>query len=457
MSRRFSAALAIFCVLLWPLGGVEAEPPSSAVLKHLDALQDAFVNIAEQTKPAVVSLKIKGSFRHPRLEGRGPPGGAIPRRSGGSGLIVDPRGYILTNNHVIEGAGKIEVILWDNRRLEGEVIGRDPKADLAVIRVKSDEPLPVAKLGDSDKVRIGEWAIAIGSPFGLDQTVTVGVISGTGRSEVGLAQYENYIQTDAAINPGNSGGPLLNLRGEVIGINTAVFSQGGSIGFAIPITMARRIMKQLIEKGRVVRGYIGVFIQPVTEEIAEQFGLKGTEGALVSDVMPDTPASKGGIQRGDVIVKFEGRAVERVSQLQRYAADTTPGAVVALTLIRDKQERVVKVTLGELPEASPGIREVSLQYGITVEELTREMARRYDVKPGVGVLIAKVEDGSPAERDGLEKGDIVLEANRTPVTSLNQFERILQQLVAGEDVLVLVSRNKHSRFQVLHGLKTKPK
>lgn len=457
MSRRFSAALAIFCVLLWPLGGVEAEPPSSAVLKHLDALQDAFANIAEQTKPAVVSLKIKGSFRHPRLEGRGPPGGAIPRRSGGSGLIVDPRGYILTNNHVIEGAGKIEVILWDNRRLEGEVIGRDPKADLAVIRVKSDEPLPVAKLGDSDKVRIGEWAIAIGSPFGLDQTVTVGVISGTGRSEVGLAQYENYIQTDAAINPGNSGGPLLNLRGEVIGINTAVFSQGGSIGFAIPITMARRIMKQLIEKGRVVRGYIGVFIQPVTEEIAEQFGLKGTEGALVSDVMPDTPASKGGIQRGDVIVKFEGRAVERVSQLQRYAADTTPGAVVALTLIRDKQERVVKVTLGELPEASPGIREVSLQYGITVEELTREMARRYDVKPGVGVLIAKVEDGSPAERDGLEKGDIVLEANRTPVTSLNQFERILQQLVAGEDVLVLVSRNKHSRFQVLHGLKTKPK
>lgn len=457
MSRRFSAALAIFCVLLWPLGGVEAEPPSSAVLKHLDALQDAFANIAEQTKPAVVSLKIKGSFRHPRLEGRGPPGGAIPRRSGGSGLIVDPRGYILTNNHVIEGAGKIEVILWDNRRLEGEVIGRDPKADLAVIRVKSDEPLPVAKLGDSDKVRIGEWAIAIGSPFGLDQTVTVGVISGTGRSEVGLAQYENYIQTDAAINPGNSGGPLLNLRGEVIGINTAVFSQGGSIGFAIPITMARRIMKQLIEKGRVVRGYIGVFIQPVTEEIAEQFGLKGTEGALVSDVMPDTPASKGGIQRGDVIVKFEGRAVERVSQLQRYAADTTPGAVVAITLIRDQQQQVVKVTLGELPEASPGIREVSLQYGITVEELTREMARRYDVKPGVGVLIAKVEDGSPAERDGLEKGDIVLEANRTPVTSLNQFERILQQLVAGEDVLVLVSRNKHSRFQVLHGLKTKPK
>lgn len=457
MSRRFSAALAIFCVLLWPLGGVEAEPPSSAVLKHLDALQDAFANIAEQTKPAVVSLKIKGSFRHPRLEGHGPPGGVIPRRSGGSGLIVDPRGYILTNHHVIEGAGKIEVILWDNRRLEGEVVGRDPRADLAVIRVKSDEPLPVAKLGNSDKVRIGEWAIAIGSPFGLDQTVTVGVISGTGRSEMGLAQYENYIQTDAAINPGNSGGPLLNLRGEVIGINTAVFSQGGSIGLAIPITMARRIMKQLIEKGRVVRGYIGVFIQPITQEIAEQFGLKGTEGALVSDVMPDTPASKGGIQRGDVIVKFEGRAVERVSQLQRYAADTTPGAVVALTLIRDKQERVVKVTLGELPEASPEIREVSLQYGITVEELTREMARRYDVKPGVGVLIAKVEDGSPAERDGLEKGDIVLEANRTPVTSLNQFERILQQLVAGEDVLVLLSRDKHSRFQILHGLKTKPK
>jgi serine protease Do len=457
MRRKSLIALAIVCTLPWAPAVVGAEPPSSAAIKHLEALQNAFAEIAVQTKPAVVSLKIKGSFRHPKLEGRKAPGGVIPRRSGGSGVIVDKAGYILTNHHVIEGADTIEVILSDNRRLEGEAIGRDPKADLAVIRVKTDEPLPVAKLGNSDSVRIGEWAIAIGSPFGLDQTVTVGVVSATGRSDVGLAQYENYIQTDAAINPGNSGGPLLNLRGEVIGINTAVFNQGGSIGLAIPITMARRIMNQLIEKGRVVRGYIGVFIQPVTKEIAEQFGLKGTEGALVSDVMPDTPAAEGGIQRGDVILKFGDRSVERVSQLQRYSADSAPGTVVALTLIRDQKERVLKVTLGELPQTPPEIREVSLQYGITVEELTKEMARRHNVKPGGGVLVAKVEDGSPAERDGLEKGDIILEANRAPIISLNQFEAILQQLVAGEDVLVLLSRDRHSRFQVLHGLKTKPK
>ncbi|MFQ5893652.1 MAG: PDZ domain-containing protein, partial [Nitrospinota bacterium] len=244
---------------------------------------------------------------------------------------------------------------------------------------------------------------------------------------------------------------------EVIGINTAVFRQGGGIGLAIPINMARRVMHQLIEKGKVVRGYLGVYIQRITPEIAEQFGLKETEGALVSDVMPDTPAAKHGIQRGDVIVGFNDQSVGTVSQLQRYAADSTPGTEVALTVIRDQEEQVIKVTLGELPEPGREIREVSLQYGITVEELTEEAAQRYDVEPGAGVLVAKVEQGSPADHDGLEKGDIILEANRTPVTNLEQFEPILQKLVAGEDVLVLVSRDKRSRFQILHGLKSKPK
>ncbi|MCH7646029.1 MAG: trypsin-like peptidase domain-containing protein, partial [Nitrospinae bacterium] len=237
MRYRFSMAIAFVFLLLSPQGGLKAEKPTAGALEHLESLQKVFGMIAEEAKPAVVSIKIRGALQHPEVGSRKRPGKIIPKRSSGSGVVVDPEGYILTNHHVIEGADKIEVIFSDKRRYEAEVIGRDPKTDLAVLRVKSEKPLPVAKLGDSDKTAIGEWAIAIGSPFGFDQTVTVGVISATGRSGVGLAHYENYIQTDAAINPGNSGGPLLNLRGEVIGINTAVFSRGGGIGLAIPINM----------------------------------------------------------------------------------------------------------------------------------------------------------------------------------------------------------------------------
>lgn len=455
--QRLASILAVILVLSWPSVVSAASPSSPTGLEHLEALQNAFVILADQTKPAVVSIKIKGEFVHPMIEGKELPGGVIPRQSSGSGVIVDAKGYILTNHHVIEKAKEIEVFLWDKRRLEGKIIGRDPKTDLAVIKVESDTELPVAKLGDSDKARIGEWAIAIGNPFGLEQTVTVGVISGTGRSDVGLAQYENYIQTDAAINPGNSGGPLLNLKGEVIGINTAVFSQGGGIGLAIPINMAQSIMRQLIEKGKVVRGYIGVFIQPITPEIAKQLGIKGTEGALVSDVIPGTPAAQSDIKRGDVIVGFRDRVVESVSQLQRYTADSNPGEEVDIKVLRDKEEKVIKVKLGELPEAPPEIREASLQYGISVEELKKELAERYELEPGVGVVVATVKKGSQAEVDGLEKGDIIVEANRKPITSLEQFESILDKLIGGEDVLVLVSRDRRSRFQVLHGLKVEKK
>jgi serine protease Do len=450
--RRFLSLMTALLVLSYPhvlFGATKAE---TQALAHLEALQKAFYKIAEDTRPAVVALKVKGSFKHPKIEGREFPRGMIPKRSSGSGVIVDPKGYILTNHHVIEKAGEIEVILWDKRTLKGKVIGRDPKTDLAVIQVESGKPLPVAKLGNSDKTHIGEWAIAIGSPFGLEQTVTVGVISGTGRSDVGLAQYENYIQTDAAINPGNSGGPLLNLRGEIIGINTAVFSQGGGIGLAIPINMAQRIMRQLIEKGKVVRGYIGVFIQPITPEIAKQFGFEGTDGALVSDIIPGTPAAESDLKRGDVVVGFDGRRVDSVSQLQRFTAESSPGAVIALKVVRDQEEVVVKLTLGELPEAPPEIREAGLQYGITVEEVTKELARKYDIEPGVGVHVAGVKKGSAADIDGLEKSDIILEADRKPVTGIKQFEDILQKLISGKDVLVLVVRNKRSHFQVLHGL-----
>lgn len=455
--HRVLSLMMVIALLAWPAGAIGAQKPSAQAMQHLEDLQRAFSSIAEDTRPAVVALKVKGDFKHPEIEGREFPRGIIPRRSSGSGVIVDAKGYILTNHHVIEKAEEIEVILWDKRTLQGKVIGRDPKTDLAVIKVENGEALPVAKLGDSDKARIGEWAIAIGAPFGLEQTVTVGVISGAGRSDVGLAQYENYLQTDAAINPGNSGGPLLNLRGEVIGINTAVFSQGGGIGLAIPINMAQRIMAQLIEKGKVVRGYIGVFIQPITPEIAQQFGLQGTDGALVSDVIPGTPAAESTLKRGDVIVGFDGRRVDSVSQLQRLTAESMPGDVVALKVLRDEAEEVVKVTLGELPEATPEMREAGLQYGVTVEELTKDLAKEFDVEPGVGVLVAEVKEGSPADVDGLERGDIILEADRSLITGLAEFEKVLEKLVGGKDVLVVVIRDKRSHFQVLHGIKSEKK
>lgn len=249
----------------------------------------------------------------------------------------------------------------------------------------------------------------------------------------------------------------MNLKGEVIGINTAVFSQGGGIGLAIPINMAQRIMRQLIDKGKVVRGYIGVYIQPITSEIAEQFGLEGTDGALVSDIISNTPAADSDLKRGDVILEFDGRKVATVSQLQRYTADNAPGSVVSLKVLRNEREEVVKVTLGELPEMPPEIREASLQYGITVEEVTKALAKKYDVPPGTGVLVAEVKKGSSADLDGLQEGDIIVEADRKSVTSMEQFEEVLKKLVDGEDILVLVLREHRSFFQVLHGLKTEEK
>jgi len=281
----------------------------------------------------------RGEFRQPSL---------------GSGVIIDKRGYILTNFHVVKGADEIIVKLSTKKEYRGKTIGTDPKTDLAVVKIQPDGELTVARLGDSERLRVGEWAIAIGNPFGLDQTVTVGVISATGRADVGVATYENFIQTDASINPGNSGGPLLNLKGEVIGINTAIVAAGQGIGFAIPINMIKRVVNQLVEKGRVVRGWLGIAVQPVSPELAQSLGAPSATGAVVASVYPGSPAAEAGLQQGDLILAFGGTPVEDYHHLQRLVADAEVGKTVTLHLLRKKQAQDVQLRIGETPGEGRG-------------------------------------------------------------------------------------------------------
>jgi Do/DeqQ family serine protease len=356
-------------------GRTRAAAPASSPSATADALQAAFVQVAEKVRPAVVNIgtvQVARSRRPPIVPGpgtddpffkdffdqffgrRGPSPREEFRQPGlGSGVIIDKRGFVLTNFHVIRGADSVTVKLPSNQEFQGRIVGTDTKTDLAIIRFQPDGDLRVATLGDSDRLRVGEWAIAIGNPFGLDQTVTVGVISATGRSEVGIATYENFIQTDASINPGNSGGPLINLRGEVIGINTAIVATGQGIGFAIPANMARRVTSQLIDRGKVTRGWIGVSLQPLTTELAQGLGLDSTRGAIVARVHPGSPADAAGLQPNDVIVKFGPTLVEDYHHLQRLSSDAEPGTSVPLEIVRKRNHRAITLKIAESPESSP--------------------------------------------------------------------------------------------------------
>ena len=340
-----------------------------------DALQAAFVNVAEKVRPSVVNIgtvQVARSRRAPvvpnpgtddpffkdffdQFFGRGGPGRREEFRQPGlgSGVIIDKRGYVLTNFHVIRGADSVTIKLPSKQELQGRIVGTDAKTDLAIIQFQPQGEVRVATLGDSDTLRVGEWAIAIGNPFGLDQTVTVGVVSATGRSEVGIATYENFIQTDASINPGNSGGPLVNLAGEVIGINTAIVATGQGIGFAIPANMVKRVISQLIDRGRVTRGWIGVSLQPLTTELAQALGLDGTRGAIVARVYPDSPAAEAGLQPNDVIVKFGGTAVDDYHHLQRLSSDAEPGTTIPLDIVRQRDRKTVTLKIAESPDTTP--------------------------------------------------------------------------------------------------------
>jgi Do/DeqQ family serine protease len=349
-------------------------PGSSGPTATADALQAAFVAVAERVRPAVVNIgtvQLARGRRPPAIPGpgtddpffkdffdqffgRGGPGRREEfRRPGiGSGVIVDKRGYVLTNNHVILGADSVTVKLSSGDELKGRIVGTDSKTDLAVVKLEPAGELRVAKLGNSDSLRVGEWAIAIGNPFGLDQTVTVGVVSATGRAEVGLATYENFIQTDASINPGNSGGPLVNLKGEVIGINTAILATGQGIGFAIPANMAKRVTDQLIERGRVTRGWIGVSLEPLTEELVQSLGLPNNHGAVIARIHPGSPAETAGLQPKDVIVKFGGTTVDDYHQLMRLSSEAEPGKTVPLEIVRSKQRKTIQIKIAESPDTA---------------------------------------------------------------------------------------------------------
>jgi serine protease Do len=354
-------------------GTVSANTPSLALP---ESLQQSFVGVAEHVRPAVVHLGTiqksktqRGPSRPPGSDdpffkdffnqffgsdGPSSPGAEFRQPGLGSGVIIDKRGLVLTNFHVVKGADEIIVRLSDKLEYRGQILGTDTKTDLAVVRFSPDQhALTVAALGNSDALRVGEWAIAIGNPFGLDQTVTVGVISATGRSDVGIATYENFIQTDASINPGNSGGPLVNLKGEVVGINTAIVAAGQGIGFAIPINMVKRVVDQLVDKGKVVRGWIGVSLQPLSTELAQSLGLDGTQGAVVGSTMAGSPAAQAGLQQGDVILSYNKTPVDDYRHVQRLVAETPVGRVVSLDVLRKKQKVQVSVTIAEVPDAAP--------------------------------------------------------------------------------------------------------
>jgi len=440
-----------------PEAGSRATIDPHAVLR---AMEEAFSTVAGRVMPAVVNVstipkrgaapatdeaeKFKEFFgeefferyfrRRPRDESR----------ASGSGVIVDGNGYILTNNHVIENAQEISVRLSDARKFTAKLVGSDPKTDLAVLKVDAAAPLPVAELGDSDSLRVGQWAIAIGNPFGLDRTVTVGIISATARTRVGVTTYENFIQTDASINPGNSGGPLLNLDGRVIGVNTAIVASGQGIGFSIPINMARDVMRQLIASGRVVRGWLGVAIQELSDELAAGFGAREKEGVLVADVMRGGPADTGGLRVGDIIVEFDGAAITEVPDLQRRVAAIPPGRGVPIKVVRDRAPVALTVKIGEMPtDDTPAIAQSSDQtWGLTAESLTPETARRLNLALASGALVTEVAPGSPAEAAGLRRGDVVLEVNRRPVPDTTALRRELEALKPGDAVPIYVHRTQ---------------
>ncbi len=371
----------------------------------------------------------------------------------GSGFIINRDGYILTNNHVVQNATEISVKLSDGREFKAKVVGRDPKTDIALIRIDASN-LPVIPFGDSGSLEVGEPVMAIGNPFGFNQTVTTGIVSGKGRF-IGEGPYDNFIQTDASINRGNSGGPLINIHGEAVGINTAIFSPtGGSIGigFAIPIDMAKEVLPQLRDRGSVTRGWLGVAIQQMTPDLAKTFGLKQADGALVSDVVEGSPADKAGIKQGDVIVEFDGRKVKSSTELPQIVGGTAVGKEVALKVIRDGTELPLHVKVGELKDeqlAAMVPSSAKSKLGIEVQQLSPELSRKFGIKDDKGVVITGVEPDSPGEEAGLRPGDLLLEVNRTKVGTVSQVRKALEKTRADEPTVLLVRRNGGTRYFVV--------
>jgi serine protease Do len=386
-----------------------------------------------------------GDFFGPFFGAR--PSPAPQQRGVGSGFIMSRDGYIITNNHVVEGATQIKVKLANGKEYSGKVVGRDPKTDLALVKIDGASNLHALPMGNSEDLKVGSWVVAVGSPFGLEQTVTAGIVSAKGRV-IGSGPYDNFIQTDASINPGNSGGPLINTKGEVVGINTAILAEGKGIGFAIPINMAKDIAPQLQEKGHVTRGWLGVSIQEMTPELAKSFGLNDKKGVLVAQVLPGSPAEKAGVEQGDVIMEFDGKAVSDAKDLPTIVAATPVGKSVNVKLMRNGKalDREVRVTAMEEKADVTRTAAHKKTLGISVQNLTPEMARRLRLKNDTGVAVTQVEPGSPADDAGIQPGDIIREVNRKPVKDADDLLEKVEQAKDQNNILLLVQRGQNNMF-----------
>lgn len=473
---------AVLCGLLWFAAGIEVgtadtgrlwQEKASELSVEINRGLDIFIALADRLSPAVVNIstvqkneshrqRFFRGFRSPRQERR-PPGedpfhefferffGEVPpeaQQSLGSGFIVNANGLILTNNHVVEEADKIRVILQDERALEARVVGRDPKTDLALIKVQAEGPLPTVPLGDSDRLRIGEWVMAIGNPFGLSHTVTAGIVSAKGRV-IGAGQYDDFIQTDASINPGNSGGPLFNTQGEVVGINTAIVAGGAGIGFAIAVNLVKQLLPQMYHQGRVTRGWLGVVLQKVTPDLARSFRLDQPRGALVTEVFRDSPADRGGLRQGDVITTFDGFEIADMNDLPRLVAKTQVGRTVEVEIRRQGETMTQTVKVVEMKDELPSpTSDVALQLGMTVETLTAEKAESIGVDRKAGVVVVEVDAGGVAAEAGVRQADIILEVNRQPIRHVHEYANIVEQ-AADATVLLLIERGETTLYVAL--------
>ncbi len=429
----------------------------------------SFSDLAKKASPSVVNIsvvkKAEGMGEAPLPFGSDDPfrdffdrffGDQFPKefkqQALGSGFILDRDGYILTNNHVVEGADEVKVKLADGKETNAKVIGRDPKTDLALIKIDADPSLVPLPLGDSDKLEVGDWVVAIGNPFGLGNTVTAGIVSAKYR-QIGMGAYDNFIQTDASINPGNSGGPLINAAGEAVGINSAIFSQSGGsigIGFAIPINMAKNLLPQL-KKGKVTRGWLGVMIQKITPDLKEKLNLKDEGGALVADVIAQGPADRAGIKRGDVIIAFNGKEVKESSQLPYLVGSTPVGQLTKVDVIRGGERQSFDVKIAELKEEN--VKQVSGRekpiLGMTVHEITPDIAKNWGLKEKTGVVVLHVKDYSPASEAGVRPGDVILEIDNAAIPNVDTFMKKIQGYKKGDAVLFLIKRQDSTLFLTL--------
>jgi serine protease Do len=451
---------------------VQAKEPAQAVA----ALESPFADVAARTLPAVVTIEVKRAAKDsdvPQFNFEGPygeffkrffpdnphqaPRGDVKIPSSGSGFIIDRQGHILTNNHVVRDAADISVTLSDHRKVKAKVVGTDPSTDVAVIQVANGGDLPVVPLGDSDEVRIGDWAIAIGNALGeLEGTLTVGVISAKGRTDLsivgGAPAYQNFIQTDASINFGNSGGPLLNIRGEAIGINTAINPSGQGIGFAIPINLAKHIGEQLIARGKVLRGYLGIVPQELSPELAEGLGLHDAKGILVGNVSTGAPAEKAGIHVKDVITEFDGQQVVDVQKFRLLVADTPAQKRVPLKVLRAGQPKTVFVTLEERPDEqalAKAQESPAEKLGISVEPVTGDFAKAHGLREKQGVVVTDVTEGSPADDGGLQPGDIIKEVDSAPVKDVIEYNAAVQKAKTAnpsKPIVFLIKRGEITQF-----------